>query len=317
MRAVKFELGLDFISECWNVVSVAELDFSTPVGVAGRNFERDVEELEIFLWCWDRKQHGHHRIKSNGDSVTVLTANGTLELAMEEIGYDWFVSQQVLVPSFFCHFLLTFVFIVSVGDVRLFSFSVQIFTHQVQDRVNALVRIMLTVATELGRVFSQNSFKEVRPHNLIGLIPHLIDQLCVSHYHTTFRAKRVLDAKLLNEVEPVFKEKPRQLVSIAQTLQAWSHITSIAQVTEPNESIACISWSLNLYSIEFAIHLCTAIWLMETFVPFKTPVITVAHAFANTLSFKLVAFVAPLTLTDNDPLLLLKLVQKVWLRDLN
>lgn len=79
---------------------------------------------------------------------------------------------------------------------------------------------MLTVATKLGRILSQNSFKEVRPHNLIGLIPHFIDKLCVSHYHTTFSTKRILDAKLLNEVEAVFQEKPRQLISIAQTLQA-------------------------------------------------------------------------------------------------
>jgi len=51
-------------------------------------------------------------------------------------------------------------------DVRLLSLLIEIFRHEVQNGVDALLRIVLAVTFKCDIVLTQNSLEEIWTHNI-------------------------------------------------------------------------------------------------------------------------------------------------------
>lgn len=126
----------------------------------------------------------------------------------------------MLVPCFFSNLLLRFALAFGVLHKRFLAFAVQVFAHQVQHCVDALMRVVLAISCELLGVLPENTLEEIRTDHVIGLVPHLINELCIGHHEAALSAERVLDGQLLDELVPLLEEEPCQLVGVAETLQA-------------------------------------------------------------------------------------------------
>ena len=73
-------------------------------------------------------------------------------------------------------------------NVWLLAFPVKVLTKQVKDRVDALVRVLLTIACKSGVVLAQDPLEELRCYTLRFVVPHLVDQLCVRHHQSAIGA---------------------------------------------------------------------------------------------------------------------------------
>ena len=123
---------------------------------------------------------------------------------MEEISDDRLVAKQVLVPSLLGNLFVRSSVALCVFDEWLLALPVQIFAHQIQNGRDTLMRVVLAVAAELLSIFTQDSLEEVRSDDVIGLIPHLIDELSVSHNQAALCTQRVLDSLSLDKLESLF-----------------------------------------------------------------------------------------------------------------
>ena len=82
------------------------------------------------------------------------------------------------------------------------------------------MRVVLAISCELLGVLPEDTLEEIRTDHVIGLVPHLINELCIGHHEAALSAERVLDGQLLDELVPLLEEEPCQLVCVAKTLQA-------------------------------------------------------------------------------------------------
>ena len=87
----------------------------------------------------------------------------------------------MLVPGLFGSLFLWLVWLLIELDVWLLAFAVQVFAHQVQYRIYALMRVMLAKASESRSILSQDPFEHLGSDSMLIHVPHLIDQLCVCH----------------------------------------------------------------------------------------------------------------------------------------
>lgn len=73
---------------------------------------------------------------------------------MEQICDDRFIPVQMPVPRVSSHILQVSAFLFVHWHERFLAVSVEIFTEEVQSRVDALMRVVLAVALELGSILS-------------------------------------------------------------------------------------------------------------------------------------------------------------------
>lgn len=73
---------------------------------------------------------------------------------MEQVTNYTFVSINMLIPCLLGGLSITFAFGIGLLNIRFFVLLVKIFCHEVKDGVDALLRVMLTIALESYIVLS-------------------------------------------------------------------------------------------------------------------------------------------------------------------
>jgi len=153
---------------------------------------------------------------------------------MEQISDDRLIPEQMLVPGFFS---LLFFFLVWVFDVHFnegfLAFAVKVFSHEVQDGIDALMRVLLSVACECRVVFAKHPLEKLGRHSWGALVPHLAHQLGIRHRQPAFCTQRVRLALLLelsNETEFVIQVELCQLECVAEALERRVHVARVAEV---------------------------------------------------------------------------------------
>ena len=107
----------------------------------------------------------------------------------------------MLIPSLFSRLLFRLIRLLIELDVRLLAFSIQVLTHQVQDGIDALMRVMLAEPSKGGRILPQDPLEHLRGHSMLIHVPHLINQFSVGHDQSAFGPERVFLGKLVDELE--------------------------------------------------------------------------------------------------------------------
>jgi hypothetical protein len=78
----------------------------------------------------------------------------------------------VIVPSLSrCNFI-TFPFTVCLLHVRFFVLLIEVLRHKIKNSVDALLRIVLSVALECDVVLAEDSLEQVWPYHLALTFPH-------------------------------------------------------------------------------------------------------------------------------------------------
>ena len=114
----------DSFSECLEIVVLSYHDASVVVHVPFFHVIGDVEECYLFLWRRNWQHYCHHWVESDRYSVALVATHGALELPMEEVSDDGFISEQVLVPGFLSSLLFRLVFDFVCFNIRLLALSV-------------------------------------------------------------------------------------------------------------------------------------------------------------------------------------------------
>ena len=104
----------------------------------------DINVVDINNW------HRNHeeRIESDTDAVAAGAGEFGFVLAVEQVANDAFVSEDVLVPRLVTGFLVRLAVGFGLLYVRLLFSFVEVFRDEVQDGVDALLRVVLPVALE-------------------------------------------------------------------------------------------------------------------------------------------------------------------------
>ena len=84
------------------------------------------------------------------------------------------------VPRILCGLLVRHILFRVHIDVRFPSFPEQILTEQIQNRRDALVRVVLVIALELSGILAQDPLENTRVDAVSILKPHLVEDLTVS-----------------------------------------------------------------------------------------------------------------------------------------
>ena len=115
---------------------------------------------EFLLWDWE----GHHQERVEGDRNSVADGadESRLVLSVKQIQDDALVTIDVFVPRFQTGFLICLTISFCLLNIRLFRLLVKIFSHEIEDRIDALLRIMLTISLKSSVVLAQNSFEKIR-----------------------------------------------------------------------------------------------------------------------------------------------------------
>lgn len=100
---------------------------------------------------------------------------------MEKVRDDRFVANEMVVPSLAGSFCLRLVGLLLRLNVRLLALAEQVLAQKVKDRVNALVRVVLTVASESWSILTKNALKHRWCYSVAVHVPHLIDELSICH----------------------------------------------------------------------------------------------------------------------------------------
>lgn len=83
-------------------------------------------------------------------------------MSVEEVRDDGLVSKQMSVPRVERGLVLRETLLLVHVDVGFLPLTVEVLSEQVQDSVDALVRVVLAVPLELGRILPENLFEHVR-----------------------------------------------------------------------------------------------------------------------------------------------------------
>ena len=162
----------------------------------------------------------------------------------------------MLVPGLLGSFFFRLVRLFIKLHIGLLALTIKVFAHQVQNRVNALMWVMLAETCKGRSILTQDSFEHLRCHGMLIHVPHLINQLCVSHDQTAFGAEGIFLSKLIDKLEAWLEEELCQLEGVAQTLKAWAHVASISKVVQANNAIFAISWALlHTNTVQFCVSL--------------------------------------------------------------
>lgn len=96
---------------------------------------------------------------------------------MEEIDDDGLVSIDVFVPCFETGVHITLAVRFVLFNIWLFLLFEQILGHEVEDCINALLRVMLSIAFKGHIVLAQDSFEEIWSHDIALADPKFTDEL--------------------------------------------------------------------------------------------------------------------------------------------
>ena len=113
----------------------------------------------LVFGVWDRKGSHEEGVKSNRNSLANCALERGLELAVEQVANNRFVTENVFVPGFFASNLIGLPLGLSLLDIRLLLFLVEILGHEVENCVDALLRIVLTVPFERHVVLAEYSLE--------------------------------------------------------------------------------------------------------------------------------------------------------------
>lgn len=89
--------------------------------------------LHVLFRSWDWYHEAHHWIEGDGYPVALGALYRGLELAVEEISDDGFVSEEMLVPRFVGCLFLWLVLLLLHLDVWFLALPVEVFSKKVKD----------------------------------------------------------------------------------------------------------------------------------------------------------------------------------------
>jgi hypothetical protein len=135
----------------------------------------EVARLGDPLGVGDWNSRHQEWIKSDGDPITERADKGRLELAMEQVADQALIPVDVLIPSILGCLGITLTICISLLNIWLFILLVEIFSHKVQNSIDALLGVMLTISFESDVVLAKDPLEEIRSHNLVAVLPHLSD----------------------------------------------------------------------------------------------------------------------------------------------
>lgn len=139
------------------------MKFTAVVKIALSDVIRNVEELDLLFLSRNWQRQSHEGVKSNGHLVANAANQSRFVLAMEQINDDTFVSDKMLRPCFKTGFGITLARGVSHFDVRLLELAIEVLTEEIEDRIYALLGIVLAIALKLLGVFSKHLFEHGWP----------------------------------------------------------------------------------------------------------------------------------------------------------
>lgn len=94
------------------------------------------------------------RVEADALALANAARHFGLQLAVEQFDDDGAIAQQVIVPRLLRHHRVRPAFAVAQFDVRLVVDAVEIFVQAVEQKSQQLLRVVLLVAVETRRVFS-------------------------------------------------------------------------------------------------------------------------------------------------------------------
>ena len=151
-----------------------------------------------------------------------------LELAIEQIHNDWFVSFQKTLPVLFWHnFIVSSVRVFRL-NIRFLLDSVQIFVNCVNQIRKELIWILLSISSELFGHFPNGALYIVRRNPTWSRNPHILHQFSIRFRNSPFRPHWIESIDFLDmQIEQkVFCQR----FGIAETLKSGIHKTSISQI---------------------------------------------------------------------------------------
>ena len=112
---------------------------------------------------------------------------------MEQICNDRLIANEVIVPCLECGFMLRLIWFLLDFNIGFLAFAVQVLTHQIKNRVNAFVGVVLPEACKGWGVLAKDTLEHRRSYCSVFHIPHLVEQFGVSHHETALCTKDILD----------------------------------------------------------------------------------------------------------------------------
>lgn len=207
----------------------------------------------------------------------------------------------MLVPGLLARHLVRLAFRLRLLNIRLLLFLVKIFGHEVENRVDAFLRIVLTVSIECHVVLAENSLEQIWANNLRVVDPHFADQLGPSLHESTLSSQRILILTIYQGLVALFQEVFGELKSIRQALDTAVHVAGIAQVAQTDEALLGILRKIIIMVlIQLVVCLCTAFIDMEFTIFIHATFIAILHIFAFANCSEDISRSAPLALADDQ-----------------
>jgi len=259
-----------------------------------------VEHINCYVSYVRNRKWGHQEwVKSDRNALASRANQSWLKLAVKQVANDWFISVEVLVPSVKTCLLVSLSFSIWMLDVRLLSLLIEIFRHEVQNGVDALLRIVLAVTFKCDIVLTQNSLEEIWTHNIWLTTPHLTYQFCPCLNNSALSSKRILVLATNQRLVLPLQEVASQLISIWQALNTAIHVAGVSKVWETHQSL---SWILThravVVLLQLSVSLGTALVNMESPVLLQAVIIAVLDILAFTNWSHDVLFIAIFACTD-------------------
>ena len=151
---------------------------------------------------------------------------------MEKVTDDTLIPIDMLIPCFLGGFSIALSFSVSLLHVWLLVLLVKILRHEVEDSVDALLRVVLTITLEGHVVLTKDPLEKVWPHYLVAIFPHFRDQLGPRLHQTALGSERVLDFLFDERFVFPIEEELRELISIGEALDTRVHVAGVSEVRQ-------------------------------------------------------------------------------------
>lgn len=137
------------------------------------NLVRNEQEVEV-VWPTDWQWQSQVRIKGNRNVAASRASYSALQLAVHEVDNDALIACQECLPEASTHFLVRLRSImVRHFYVRLLFYSVEVLVDQVEEVIDKLARVLLTVSAESCHSLSEHSLQLVWRCSSILVQPHL------------------------------------------------------------------------------------------------------------------------------------------------
>ena len=184
---VKAILLLDELPEIGNAIGVLDPDAQLLIFVWRTLMVLDVEhvQVDIFnLWNWQSCQQ--EWVKCDGDPVADGANECWLELAMEQITDDRFISVQMPVPSVETGLFVCPSLFLRTLNIWLLILLVKIFRHEIKNRVDAFRRVLLAISFKGHVVLTKDPLEKIWSDNWLVSAPHLANKLGPSLDNSSF-----------------------------------------------------------------------------------------------------------------------------------